>query len=208
MLSEGQNLQDARNRRQFRSPLGRSSAHSASRPCRSHRPEGRHHHVFIRFLPQTCERIIRLRARVRQRLRENAEVVGADEAFFEDIATTTSYEIYLRRRPAYLTEMPIPRSISLLCLPDLKNAIDRDPNLQKTIPDLPNVIYSTKPHIPAPQAPEGVLVYVRTAEGQRRSRLGRSSGQRHQESQYAILKAASACPIRPLWHDSKTIMSW
>ena len=37
------------------------------------------------FLPADgVERIIRLRARVRQRLQENAEVVGTDEAFFED----------------------------------------------------------------------------------------------------------------------------
>ena len=37
------------------------------------------------FLPADgVERIINLRNRVRTRLRENAEVVGADEAFFED----------------------------------------------------------------------------------------------------------------------------
>src|SRR5207249_11455287 len=37
------------------------------------------------FLPADgVERITRLRARVRQRLHENAEVVGTDEAFFED----------------------------------------------------------------------------------------------------------------------------
>jgi superfamily II DNA/RNA helicase len=37
------------------------------------------------FLPADgVERIIRLRARVRRRLQENAEVVGADETFFED----------------------------------------------------------------------------------------------------------------------------
>ena len=37
------------------------------------------------FLPADgVERIIRLRSRVRQRLRENAEVVGTDEAFFDD----------------------------------------------------------------------------------------------------------------------------
>jgi hypothetical protein len=37
------------------------------------------------FLPaEGVERIIRLRARVRRRLQENAEVVGTDEAFFED----------------------------------------------------------------------------------------------------------------------------
>ena len=37
------------------------------------------------FLPADgVERIIRLRSRVRQRLQENAEVVGTDEAFFDD----------------------------------------------------------------------------------------------------------------------------
>ena len=37
------------------------------------------------FLPaEGIERLIRLRARVRTRLNENAEVVGTDEAFFED----------------------------------------------------------------------------------------------------------------------------
>src|SRR3954464_8672112 len=37
------------------------------------------------FLPADgVERIIRLRSRVRQRLRENAEVVGTDERFFDD----------------------------------------------------------------------------------------------------------------------------
>jgi Superfamily II DNA and RNA helicases len=40
------------------------------------------------FLPADgVERIIRLRARVRERLRQNAEVVGTDEAFFEDDKT-------------------------------------------------------------------------------------------------------------------------
>src|SRR5690242_2433196 len=37
------------------------------------------------FLPADgVERIIKLRGRVRQRLRENAEVVGTDESFFDD----------------------------------------------------------------------------------------------------------------------------
>ena len=41
--------------------------------------------VTIYFLPADgLERIIRLRSRVSQRLRQNAEVVGSDEAFFED----------------------------------------------------------------------------------------------------------------------------
>src|SRR3990172_3865343 len=48
------------------------------------------------FLPADgVERIIRLRARVRTRLQENAEVVGTDEAFFEDDRTDqTVYDLY------------------------------------------------------------------------------------------------------------------
>src|SRR4030095_4517845 len=46
-----------------------------------------------------------------------------------------------------------------------KNAIDRDPALQKIIPDLPDVVYSTKPHAPTVGQPEGVLAYVRTTQG-------------------------------------------
>ena len=43
-----------------------------------------------------------------------------------------------------------------------KDAIDRDPALQKIVPDLPPVVYSTQPHTPSPGRPEGVLVYMRS----------------------------------------------
>jgi hypothetical protein len=46
-----------------------------------------------------------------------------------------------------------------------KNAIDGDPILQQIIPGLPSVIYSTRVHQPGEGKPNGVLVYLRTAEG-------------------------------------------
>jgi hypothetical protein len=48
------------------------------------------------FLPANgVERIIRLRERVRERLEANKEVVGTDEAFFEDgISTQTLLDLY------------------------------------------------------------------------------------------------------------------
>ena len=43
------------------------------------------------FVPADgVERLIRLRKRVKQRLAENAEVVGTDEAFFDDDAESQS----------------------------------------------------------------------------------------------------------------------
>ena len=47
------------------------------------------------FLPaEGIERLIRLRARVRERLQENAEVVGTDEAFFEDEDERAILDLY------------------------------------------------------------------------------------------------------------------
>ena len=64
------------------------------------------------FLPADgVERIIRLRARVRQRLRENAEVVGTDEAFFEDERERPDRpSTCITRRPASSTATPTPKS--------------------------------------------------------------------------------------------------
>ncbi len=78
-----------------------------------------------------------------------------------------------------------------------KNAIERDPALQKTIPDLPDVVYSTKPHTPTDRGPEGVLVYVRTAEGNDALAWLDRTGKSITESQYAILKAAECEPETP-----------
>ena len=46
-----------------------------------------------------------------------------------------------------------------------QNAIDADPKLKKTVEELPIVVFSRKPHKPTPDQPDGVLVYMRTAEG-------------------------------------------
>jgi hypothetical protein len=46
-----------------------------------------------------------------------------------------------------------------------KNAIDRTPSLQTAIPALPPVVYSTRQHRASEGKPNGVLVYLRTAEG-------------------------------------------
>src|SRR5205085_7172842 len=84
VLSEGQNLQDSAIVVNYDLPwaiirlvqragrVDRIGQHSEKILCYS-------------FLPADgVERLIRLRSRVRQRLHENAEVVGTDETFFED----------------------------------------------------------------------------------------------------------------------------
>src|SRR5262249_8523363 len=83
VLSEGQNLQDGAIVVNFDLPW--AIIRLIQRAGRVDRIGQRAENVLCySFLPADgVERIIRLRARVRQRLKENAEVLGTDEAFFE-----------------------------------------------------------------------------------------------------------------------------
>src|SRR5439155_8266191 len=88
------------------------------------------------FLPaEGVERIIRLRDRVRTRLRENAEVVGMDEAFFEDDRDDRAI-LDLYHEKAGVLEQDADGEVDLAsyAFQVWKNAITADPELQKTIP--------------------------------------------------------------------------
>src|SRR6266550_4067946 len=78
-----------------------------------------------------------------------------------------------------------------------KNAIDRFPELQNTIPRLPPVVFSTRSHEPTDKKPHGVLVYLRTAEGNDALAWVGKDGQNVTESQFEILKAAECAPHTP-----------
>ena len=84
VLSEGQNLQDAGIVVNFDIPW--AIIRLIQRAGRVDRIGQKCDEILCyTFLPAAgVERIINLRGRVRQRLHENAEVVGTDEAFFED----------------------------------------------------------------------------------------------------------------------------
>jgi superfamily II DNA or RNA helicase len=152
--------------------------------------------ICCSFLPADgVERIIRLRARVRQRLRENAEVVGTDEAFFEDDRNDqTVRDLFTEKAGILDGDADTEVDLGSYAFQIWKNAIDRDPSLHKIIPDLPNVVFSTKPHAPKKDEPEGVLVYVRTAEDNDALAWVDREGNSITESQFAILKAAECAP--------------
>jgi superfamily II DNA or RNA helicase len=151
------------------------------------------------FLPADgVERIIRLRARVRQRLRENAEVVGTDEAFFEDDQNDQIIRDLFTEKAGILDgDADTEVDLGSYAFQIWKNAIDRDPALQKTVPALPSVVYSTKPHILHAGQPEGVLVYARTAEGNDALAWVDRHGNPVTESQFTILRAAACEPDTP-----------
>ena len=157
------------------------------------------------FLPaEGIERIIRLRNRVRQRLHENAEVVGADESFFEDFDEQKILNLYHEKSGILDDEKDNDIDPSSYAYQIWKNAIDKNPSLRRTIEDLPNVVYSAKEHTPAPTRPDGVLVYMRTAQGNDTLVWVNKKGEIASESGLAILDEAKCDPNTPaLQRDEK-----
>lgn len=151
------------------------------------------------FLPADgVERIINLRGRVRQRLRENAEVVGTDEAFFDDDRNDLPlFNLYHEKAGILDGDDDTEVDLASYAYQIWKNAIDADPKLESAIPALPNVVYSTKPHAPTPEKPEGALVFLRTGEGNDALAWVDKDGKGVTESQLTILKAAECAPDTP-----------
>ena len=150
------------------------------------------------FLPaEGVERIINLRGRVRARLRQNAEVVGTDEAFFEDDGeegNNTIVNLYNERAGLLDDERDNDVDLASHAYQIWKNAITENPNLEKIITKLPSVVYSTQPHIPTDTEPEGALVYIRTGEDNDALAWINLNGESVTESQFAILQAAACQP--------------
>ncbi len=148
------------------------------------------------FLPaEGVEQIIRLRARVRQRLHQNAEVVGTDEAFFEDdMSDQAILNIYNEK--AHILDGTDDNDIDLtsLAYQIWKNATAANPKLATIIPALPAVAFATRAHDPTALSPEGVLLYLRTADGNDTLARIDTGGQIVTQSLTAILDAA-ACNI-------------
>jgi superfamily II DNA or RNA helicase len=150
------------------------------------------------FLPADgVERILRLRARVRQRLQENAEVVGSDEAFFGDAHETQLLQNLYHEKSGLLDDEDGEVDLASYAYQIWRNAIQADPDLEKAIPALPAVAFSARAHSPAPDKPTGVLVYLKTPEGNDALAWIDSQGKSVTESQYAILKAAECAPKTP-----------
>ncbi len=151
------------------------------------------------FLPADgVERVIRLRSRVAQRLVENAEVVGTDESFFED-ARDTRFVLDLYHEKAAILDGDADTEVDLSSYAYMiwKEAVDRDQSLAKTIPSLPDVVYATRTHEPTERRPEGVLVYLRTAEDNDALAYIDAHGKSITESQFEILRAAECPPSTP-----------
>ncbi|MEG4408649.1 helicase-related protein [Microcoleus sp. MON2_D5] len=150
------------------------------------------------FLPdEGVDRIINLRERLRRRLQENAEVVGTDETFFEDDSPQVILDIYNEKSGILDGEEDAEVDLTSEAFQIWKNATDNNPTLKKTIESMPNVVYSTRNHTPAPLQPEGVLLYMKTAEGNDSLIWVDRDGNSVTQSQLAILRIAACDESTP-----------
>ena len=150
------------------------------------------------FLPADgIERLIRLRARVRMRLNENAEVVGTDEAFFEDEDQQAVHDLYNEKAGILDGDDDTEVDLSSYAFQIWKNATTADPALKKKIKDMPSVVYSSKAWETQLNRPAGALVYMRTQQEYDALAWIDRDCKNVTESQFEILRAAGCAPTAP-----------
>ena len=166
VLSEGQNLQDAAIVINYDLPW--AIIRLSQRAGRVDRIGQQAERILCySFLPADgVEQIIRLRARVRQRLAENNEVVGSDEQFFDDDQLAAQLrDLYTEKSGILDFEADTEVDLASYAYQIWANATKDNAGLAKKIADLPDVVYSTRRYVGSVQRPQGVLTYMKTADG-------------------------------------------
>jgi len=205
VLSEGQNLQDCSVVVNFDLPW--AIIRLIQRAGRVDRIGQQAEEIYCySFMPaEGVERLIQLRARINQRLRENAEVVGTDEAFFEDEETTALRNLYTEKSGA-LDEQDDEVDLASYAWQIWKQATENNPELARAVEALPPVVYTAKafklnaermPLLDKTAAVGGALVYVKSPEGNDHLAWINPQGDTVTESQFTILKAAECSPVEP-----------
>ena len=205
VLSEGQNLQDCNVVVNFDLPW--AIIRLIQRAGRVDRIGQRAEEIHCySFLPADgVERLIQLRERIQQRLLENAEVVGTDEAFFEDDDAQAIRDLYTEKA-GVLDDIDDEVDLASYAWQIWKDATQHDQELARIVEALPPVSYSSRSfHLDAERAQSlgksaaqgGALVYVKSPEGNDHLAWIGRDGHAVTESQFVILKAAECAPGTP-----------
>jgi superfamily II DNA or RNA helicase len=188
VLSEGQNLQDGHIILNYDLPW--AIIRLIQRAGRVDRIGQKSDKILCySFLPEDgIEKIIKLRGRLKERIKQNAEVVGSDETFF-DGDPVNIHDLYNEKSGIFDDEDDTEVDLASYAYQIWKNALDSDATLAKIIPDMPNVIYATKENT-FEKDKEGVIVYTRTSDDNDVLAWLDAQGKMITQSQPAILKAA------------------
>lgn len=200
VLSEGQNLQDAHIILNYDLPW--AIIRLIQRAGRVDRIGQIADEIFCySFLPEDgIEQIINLRRRLRNRISQNAEVVGSDEVFFDGDPVNLA-DLY-NEKAGILDddEKDTEVDLSSYALQIWTNAIKQNAALKKIIPELPNVVYATKQNTQLPPENEGVIVYTRTYDENDVLAWLNTKGEVMTQSQFTIMKAAECLPDTQALH--------
>lgn len=159
VLSEGQNLQDSHIILNFDLPW--AIIRLIQRAGRVDRIGQKASQILCySFFPaEGVEKIIKLRERLNNRINANAHVIGSDEIFFEGNEQNLR-DMFNEKAGVLDDEDDTDVDLSSQAYQIWKNATDANPKLKQIIPQLQNMIYSTK----AAENPgsSGVITYART----------------------------------------------
>ncbi|MXW41686.1 MAG: NgoFVII family restriction endonuclease [Acidimicrobiia bacterium] len=201
VLSEGQNLQDARIVVNYDLPW--AIVRLVQRAGRIDRIGQQAKTVLVYSLMPagSVDDEINLRGRIRGRLEENAELLGSDEKFFgnhtERAIITGLYDEHSDFRLADVGKDVDPVSMAYEIW---RKAKDRHPDLATKVESLPNVVYATKQARPGESA-TGVLVHSQTVAGSDAFAFTGTDGEsRHITPQEALRRARCEPETKPAVH--------
>lgn len=187
VLSEGQNLQDSHIVVNFDLPW--ALIRLVQRAGRVDRLGQKSEKIFCySFLPEDgIESIIGLRAKLKNRIKQNAEVVGSDEVFFDGDPVNIA-DLYSEKSGILDEEDDTEVDLASYAYQIWKNAIDEHPELKIVIPGLSNVVFSTKRNTVSKDE-DSVVVYSKTGQGNDVFSWMDKTGRIITQSQYTILRA-------------------
>lgn len=159
VLSEGQNLQDSHIIVNFDLPW--AIIRLIQRAGRVDRIGQKEDQIYCySFFPADgVEKIISLRGRLNERINRNANIIGSDEIFFEGNEQNLR-DMFNEKAGTLDDEEDGDVDLSSQAFQIWKNATDANPKLKEIIPQLQNMVYSTKEVHDA--ANSGVITYART----------------------------------------------
>lgn len=114
--------------------------------------------------------------------------------FFEGVSDQVMLDLYNEKSGILDEEEDSEVDLTSEAFQIWSDATKHNPALKKQIENLQNVVYSTRAYSPQPMKPEGVLMYMRTSEGNDALAWVDRDGNSVTQSQLAILRMAACAP--------------
>ena len=199
VLSEGQNLQDCHTVINYDLPW--AIIKLIQRVGRVDRIGQKSDKIFCySFMPdEDLEKHIHLKDRIQNRLKENAEVIGTDEQFFEN-EKQILIDLYNENSNVLEKEILEDVDLSSYALEIWNKGIKQNPSLANRIKTLPNVVHASKSI--AKSQHEGVLLFAKSHINNYLLHLNKK-GESLTEDQRAILQIAKCSPDTKAWKRSE-----